>query len=98
MEALSLEEETNDDCEDGQGDDFLNDFQLYKCERSSVADEADAVGRHGKAVLDEGYAPREGDDGYQGPVAADAGFLQAQMAVPGKGHEDVAGQKKEYGL
>ena len=57
MEALSLEEETNDDGEDGQGDDFLNDFQLNEGEGASVADETDAVGRYGKAVLDEGDAP-----------------------------------------
>ena len=42
-------------------------------------------------------APREEDDGYEGPVATDARFLQLQVAVPGKGHEDVGQDEQENG-
>jgi len=75
MEALSLEEEADDDGEDSQGDDFLNNFQLHERERSSVTDKTNTVGGYSEAVFDKGDAPREGDDTNQRPVAADAGFL-----------------------
>ncbi len=98
MQTLSLEQEADDDSEDGQRDDFLNHFQLYEREGTTVANEANAVGWNGKAILDEGDAPREGDDANEGPVAADAGFLQTQVTVPGEGHEHIAGQKEKNGL
>ena len=57
VEALSLEEETDDDSENSQRDDFLNHLQLHKGEGASVSNEADAVGGYCKAVFNEGDAP-----------------------------------------
>ena len=31
-------------------------------------------------------------------MAADAGFLQAQVTIPGESHEYVAGEQQENGL
>lgn len=93
-----MEEETHDDGENGQRDDFLNNLQLHEGEGAAVTLETNTVGRDGKAVLNEGDAPREGDDTDEGPVVADACLLKTQMAVPGKCHEYVAGQEKKYSL
>ena len=71
---------------------------MHKGEGASVANESDAVGGYCKAVFDKGDAPREGDDADEGPVAANASVLKAQVTIPRKGHEDVAGEKKKDGL
>ena len=75
VEALSLEQEADDDGEDGQRDYFLYHFQLHKRKGTAIADETNAVCGYGKAVFNEGNAPRESDDADEGPVAADTGFL-----------------------
>jgi hypothetical protein len=76
----------------------LDDLQLHQREGTSVASETDAVGWHGKAILNESNAPGEGDDSNQGPVGADTCLLQAQMTVPSQGHKDIARQEQENGL
>ncbi len=98
MEALSLKEETCNEGEDNQRDSFLNDFQLYQREGTSIARKANAVGWYGKAVFDESNTPREGDDCDEWPMVAHACLLQTKMTVPGEGHEDVAGQQQKNGL
>lgn len=90
MHALPLEEDTCNDGKDDERHAFLYHLQLHQRERTAVADEAEAVCRHLTAVFEESYRPAEGDDTYQGPVAARARLLQLEMSVPGKGHEDIA--------
>ena len=57
MKVLALEEEACNQSEYDEGDDFLNDFQLYKAERPAVAFEPDAVCWNLTAVFKEGNAP-----------------------------------------
>ena len=57
LQGLALEDEQHDDGKDRQGDDFLNDFELHEIERSAGAGKPDAVGRHGKAILEKSDAP-----------------------------------------
>lgn len=94
MQALSLEEEARNKGENHQRDDFLNHLQLHKREGSAIGVIADTVGRYGEAVLNKSDAPRERDDRDEGPVGTDARLLQAQVAVPGQRHEDVACEQK----
>ena len=89
MEGLSLEEHGHDDGEDEQRDDFLNHFELNELEGTAVIDEAYAIGGNLTDILKEGYAPRESDDGNQGPALANARFAQLEVAVPSYCHEDV---------
>ena len=89
VELLTLEQEHGDDGEYGQRDHLLDDLKLEQTERAAVTLESDTVGRNHEAIFGQGDAPREQDDGIQGPVAGHAGLLEAQMAVPGQGHEDV---------
>ena len=75
VKGLALETEGDDDGEDGQGNDLLNDLELHKVEGTSVDGRTDAVRRDLKAILKKGDAPREENDGYEGPVATDTRFL-----------------------
>jgi len=84
---MLAEVEGDEDAEDDQGDDFLNDFELHG--REAVC--ADAVGRDLEAVLEEGNRPTHEDDLPERLVA------KAEVAVPGKGHEDVGDGEKDYG-
>ena len=88
-EGLGLKQEQSQQCEDYQRDALLNNLQLKQREWASIAQKTDAVGGDGQAVLKEGYAPREGDDGNQGPALANARFAQLEVAVPSYCHEDV---------
>ena len=72
MEVLVLEHDVGDDGKDGQGDAFLNDFQLNEVERSAVALEAHSVGWNLAAVFKEGDAPRESNHPYEWPVGTDS--------------------------
>src|ERR1700682_738390 len=67
------------DREDGQGDYFLNGFEL----RSVEFVRADAVGGHLETIFEEGDAPA-GEDNF--PERLIAIF---QMAIPGEGHENI---------
>ena len=97
LEGLALEDEKDDDREDRQGDDFLDDLQLHQVERAAVAFEADAVGRDGEAVFEEGDAPGEEDHEDERPAGRDFHFLQFQMTIPGEGHEDVGAHQHQDG-
>ena len=89
LDGLSLEQEGDDDGEDGQGDHFLDDFQLQQVEGTAVAHEADPVGGDGEAVLEKGDAPRKQDNEDEGPSGGDFHLLKLEMTVPGEGHEDI---------
>ena len=97
VEGFALETKGHDDGEYYQGDDFLQNLQLNQGEGAAVVQKADAIGGHLTHVFKQGDAPREEDDGYEGPVATDTRFLQLQVAVPGKGHKDVGQDKQENG-
>ena len=66
-------------------------------EGAAVLGVADAVGGDGEAVLEEGDAPREQDDQYEGPARRYLHFTQFEMPVPGERHEDVRADEHEYG-
>jgi hypothetical protein len=73
------------DCENDEGDDFLNGFQLG-CVKDGMAD---AVGRDLQAVFEKRDAPRDQDHGDQ------AGGFEFEVAVPCESHEDVGGDQQE---
>lgn len=98
MEGLSAEEDDGEEGEDDERDDLLDDFELHEGEGAAVALEAEAVGGHLGAVLEEGHAPRYEDDADEGPVADDFHFLEFQVAVPSEGHEDVRDDEEQYGV
>ena len=52
----------NDYGEDNQRHHFLNHLKLYERKRTTVVNEADAVGWYLAAILKEGDTPREQDD------------------------------------
>ena len=89
VDSLSLEDEHHDDGEDRQGDYFLYHLELQQVERTAVALETYAVGRHGQAIFEEGYAPRKQYDQYEGPARGDFHLAEFEVAVPGESHEDV---------
>ena len=95
MEGFSLKQHRDHNGEDEQRNDFLNHLQLNECKRSAIIYEADAIGWHLTNVLKEGYSPREGDNGNQGPVFTNARFAQFQMTVPSKGHKYIAQHEQE---
>lgn len=74
--------------EDEQGDDFLHDLEL----RGGEAGAAPAVGGDLKAILEEGDEPTDEDNLPEG------GVFVAEMAVPGDGHEEIAGGEEQDGL
>ena len=73
-------------------------FQLDETVGAAVVDVADAVRRDLTHVLEEGDAPREDYYEDEGPMATHATLLQAQMAVPGEGHEDVRQNEEKNGV
>ena len=62
MERFSAEERRDDYGEDNQRHYFLNHFKLYERKRTTIVNEADAVGWYLAAILKEGDTPREQDD------------------------------------
>jgi len=79
--------EGHEDAEDRQRDNLLDHLELDRREVGC----ADAVGRYLKAVLEQCDAPTDEDDLPQRLVA------ESQVAVPGKGHEDVGEDEKNDG-
>ena len=75
MKVLTLEEDVGHNGKNGQRNALLNYFQLHKGERTTVADEAHAVGRYLTTILEEGDGPREDDDTYERPMAGGAVLL-----------------------
>ena len=57
----------------------------------------DAVGGHLAGVFEEGDAPGEENDQIDRPMGGDFHLLKFQVAVPGKGHEDVGQDEQENG-
>ena len=97
LDGLPLEKEGDNDREDGQGDDFLDHFELHQVEGTAVPLEADAVRRDGEAILEKGDAPREQDDEDEGPVRGNLHFLEFEMAIPRERHEDVREHEHDDG-
>lgn len=95
MEGLGLEDEYAHYGEDRQGDDFLNHFQLDEAIGAAVAGEADAVGGYHEAVFKQRDAPGQQDDERKGPVVDEVHLLEFEIAVPGKGHEDIGYYKQK---
>lgn len=62
MERFSAEERCDDYSEDNQRHHFLNHLKLYERKRTTIVNEADAVGWYLAAILKEGDTPREQDD------------------------------------
>ena len=83
---VGAEVESGKDAEHDEGDDLLNDLELNGREAFG----ADAVGGHLEAVFKESNAPADDDDLPEGFVA------ELQVAIPGKGHEDVGDDEKDY--
>ena len=73
--------------EDGEGNDFLNRFEL----RGTEFVGADAVGGDLETVFEEGDAPTGEDDFPEGFAAV------FEVAVPGEGHEDVGDGEQDDG-
>ena len=57
LQGLTLEHDRYDHRKYCQRNNFLDHFQLHEVERTSVAVEADAVGRYLSYVFKECYAP-----------------------------------------
>ena len=89
LDGLALEKEGDDDGEDGEGDNLLDHFQLKEIERAAVPHEADTVCGNGEAVLKEGYSPGEEDDEDERPSGGNLHFLELEVTVPCKRHENV---------
>ena len=88
-ERLVLEKQQHEDGEDGQREELLNHLELPEVEGTAILDEADTVGGHHKAVLDQSDAPTEKDDHRQRELTEPSGALQFQVTVPRKRHEHV---------
>ena len=93
-EGLLLEKYQHEDGEDGQRDEFLDHLKLPQVERTTILDEADAVGGHHETVFNQGDAPTEKDDQRQRELAEPSCALQLQMTVPRERHEDIRACKK----
>ena len=90
VQPLPLEQDVGDDSEDDERHALLNHLELYERERSSVASEPDAIGRHLAAILQESYRPTECYHADEGPVAAHPRLLQLEVSVPCKSHKHIA--------
>lgn len=75
MQVVALKHDVGNNGKDGQRDTLLHNLQLYKAERSAVADEPKPVGWHLTAILEERDAPRENNHSEQWPVVANARLL-----------------------
>lgn len=96
VDGLPLEYEQDDDGENSEGNDFLDDLELDKIERTAVLAVADTVGGDGQTVLEKSYAPREKDDQDERPSGRNLHFTQFEMPIPCERHEDVRADEHEY--
>ena len=96
-DGLALENGGHDDGEDGEGDALGQDFELHEREGSAVDLAADTVGGYHETVLEKGDAPRGEDDENERPAGVELEFGEFEVAVPGKGHEDIAHDEQEDG-
>jgi hypothetical protein len=81
--------EEGEGCEDGEGDDLLENFQLGEGEGAM----ADAVGGHLEEVLEESDAPADGDGEEKG-----LGFEVLEVGIPSEGHEEVGDEEEADGF
>lgn len=96
VDGLPFEDEEDDNREDREGNDLLDDFELYEIERTAVLGVADAVGGYGQAVLEERYSPGKQDDQDERPSGGDLHFTQFEMTVPCERHENVRADEHKY--
>ena len=89
MKRFALEKDGGEHCKNGECDDLLDDFQLQERERSAIAHEANAVGRHLTGIFRQGNEPRKEDDAVERPVRDDFHLLEFQVSIPCEGHENV---------
>lgn len=68
MEVLVLKHYMSHHCKDKQGYTFLNDLELNKGERSSIAFKTNSVSRHLTTILKECNSPGKGNDSNQRPI------------------------------
>ena len=94
LESLVLEKQCHYHSEDGQGNHFLDDFQLYEIERASVVYETDSVRRDLGAIFEESHAPGQEYDQNERPACSHFHLLQFQVSVPCYGHEDIGCDQK----
>jgi hypothetical protein len=80
--------EPGENGENGEGDHFLNNFQL-KAREMAIAD---AIGRNLEAVFGEGDEPAHDNGGEKRRLSI------FQVAVPRDGHEDVGANQEEDGF
>ena len=61
-QCLCFEKDQRKNGKDQQRNNFLNHLKLYERKRTTIVNEADAVGWYLAAILKEGDTPREQDD------------------------------------
>lgn len=88
-ECFILEKYQGENDKDHQSDHFLDNLELDQAEGSPEFAEADPVGRYLEHIFKESDAPTEEDDADQSEVLTPRHLLEAQVAVPGEGHEGV---------
>lgn len=89
VQAFAFEQERSEHGEDYQSDYFLQDLELNQGERPAVALESNPVGRDLESIFKQGNSPRKQDNRKQRPMGTDFHFLQLQVPVPCKSHENV---------
>ena len=90
MQVLSLKHDVGDDSKDTKADTFLDNLKLHKIKWTAIAHKSHTVGRHLAAILKECYSPRERNHTEQRPLGGNTRFLEFQVPIPSKRHEDVA--------
>ena len=96
LQCFAFEEHDGEEGEDGDGDDLLYHLELHESEGSAIAYESDAVGRYLAGIFEECQEPTDEDDDVEWCVVRDEfHLLQLEVAVPGKGHEDVRYDKQK---
>ena len=96
-DTFALEHRCHDDGEDGEGDGFLDDFELHEREGAAGNLRTEAVGRYHETVFEQRHTPRECDDGDERPVGDEFHLLQLEIAIPCKGHEYVRANQQQDG-
>ena len=95
LECFGAEHGDGHGGEHREGNGFLDNLQLHQAVGPAVDTAPDVVGGNHEEVLDEGDTPAGENHEDQRPVGADVHFLQLQIAVPGKGHEEVADDEED---
>lgn len=98
FECLVFEEQGGEKGKHHQGNDFLQHFEFDQRKGTAVFAEADAVGGYLEKIFEQGNAPADEYNGHQAQIAEPLHFMEFEVAVPGKGHEDVGKNKQAYGV